>query len=457
MKKLILTVAVACSCLAFGQKKEIANAYKAFEAKDFATVSSQLNAAEGLMQGKTYLLEPAALEQYYYVKGANLIREGKTTEGAAYLAKINDLGKMAIYSGKDSSKNKVYYVGKAAADASGLTGLKEERYTPTTTAALGALVNPIINRANQAAVDAYNAKRYEEAGDQFSQVYNLLKAGGQTNGQMLYNAALSYAAANKNAKSADAFRQLIDMGYTGVETQYLAKNKKSGQVESFDKATWDIMKKDANYADFRMETTPNIEQPLYESYAAILAADGRNDEAIAFLEKALKKYPGSAKLNEIRGNVLYKSGKTTEFLASLREQVARNPNDATAWYNIGVLLSGDPKQSAEAEQAFLKAVAINPKMPNAYQNLAFLAIGNDDETRKKLEMYRKAGDTKQFDKLLEERRSRMRNALKYAEKWYEADPNNLDAIQLNEQLYNSTQNTAKAAEMKAKAKALSGK
>lgn len=124
----MLTIAFA-----FGQKKEIAAAVKAIDAGDVATTNSQIAQAESTMGDKTYLLEPAVLEQYYYAKGLSLLKAGKTAEGASYLSKINDLAKNKIYVGKDSSKNKVYYVGKEAADQSGIQGLKEESYTPTLT------------------------------------------------------------------------------------------------------------------------------------------------------------------------------------------------------------------------------------------------------------------------------------------------------------------------------------
>ena len=147
----MLTVAFA-----FGQKKEIAAAVKAIDAGDIATTNSQLAQAESAMGNKTYLLEPAVLEQYYYAKGLSLLKSGKTAEGATFLAKINDLSKNKIYVGKDSSKNKVYYVGKTAADASGVQGLKEESYTPSLTTKLAGSINPVIESANKVALDAYN-------------------------------------------------------------------------------------------------------------------------------------------------------------------------------------------------------------------------------------------------------------------------------------------------------------
>ena len=109
MKKLILSLAMLTATIAFAQKKEIANAVKAVDSGDLTTANSELLKAEGMFGEKTYLLEPSVLEQYYYAKGLSLLKSGKSTEGAEYLAKINTLGSEDIYSGKDADKNKVYF------------------------------------------------------------------------------------------------------------------------------------------------------------------------------------------------------------------------------------------------------------------------------------------------------------------------------------------------------------
>src|SRR5690606_24617765 len=188
MKKIFLSLALVSLTFAAAQKKEIANAVKAVESNDFAGANSQIAAAEGAMGGQTHLLEPALLEQYYYAKGLALLKTGKSTEGAVYLAKINDLRKSKIYTGKDG-KNKVYYVGKAAADASGVNGLKEETYMPTSYGKLAAEIDPLIQAANKVALEAYNSQNFSLAADKFVESYNLLKAAGKVNGQLLYNSA----------------------------------------------------------------------------------------------------------------------------------------------------------------------------------------------------------------------------------------------------------------------------
>ncbi|MDC8026897.1 hypothetical protein NBY09_12105 [Elizabethkingia anophelis] len=88
MKKILLSAALVSVSLAFAQKKEIQNAVKAADGGNAAEALSQISAADSALQGKMYLLEPSVQEQYYYAKGIALIKSGKTSEGAAVLAKF---------------------------------------------------------------------------------------------------------------------------------------------------------------------------------------------------------------------------------------------------------------------------------------------------------------------------------------------------------------------------------
>ncbi len=457
MKKIFLSIALVSTAWAFAQKKEVAAAVKAVDAGDMAAAQAQISAAESAIGDKTYLVEPAVLEQYYYAKGMSLLKSGKNAEGAAFLAKMSDLGKNKIYTGRDSSKNRVYFVGKSEADKSGIQGLKEETYTPTLTSKIGNTINPMIEKANKTAMDAYSAKNYAVAAPKFKEIYDLLKAGGQDNKQYLYYSGLNYALANKKTEAIDVYNELIQSGFTGVQTTYSAKNKKTGELEPMDKVTWDINKKmgaTSEYSDFKSQTSPSIEQELYETNAALLIEAERNDDALKLIEAGMKKFPTSAKLTELQGTAYYKSGKMDEFVANLKVQTEKNPNDANNWYNLGVLQSKNPATEADAVASYKKAVQLKPDLAQAWQNLTYLTMGDDAKAIDEYNAAKKAGKTDQANKIIEARRARLAAALPYAEKWYEADQQNIDAVSLLKGLYMSNKKEAKFQEFKAKEAAL---
>lgn len=457
MKKIFLSIALASTTLAFAQKKEIAAAVKAVDAGDIAATNAQIAAAEATMGGKTFMVEPAVLEQYYYAKGMALLKAGKNAEGAAFLAKMSDLGKNKIYTGKDSSKNKVYFVGKAAADQSGITGLKEETFMPTLTSKIGNTINPLIEKANKTAMDAYSAKNYITAAPKFKEVYDLLKAGGQENKQYLYYSGLNYALANQKPEAIAVYNELINSGFTGIQTSYSAKNKKSGQLEPMDKVTFDFNKKlgaTSEYTDFKMETSPSIERELFETNAALLIENNQSEDALKLIEAGLKKFPSSNKLSELQGTAYYKSGKIDEFLSNLKLMTEKNPTDASNWYNLGVLQSKNPATEADAIASYKKAVQLKPDFAQAWQNLTYTTMGDDGKAIDEYNAAKKAGKTDLANKIIEARRVRLAATLPYAEKWYEVDQQNIDAVSLLKGLYMSNKKEAKFQEFKAKEAAM---
>ncbi|WP_415327413.1 tetratricopeptide repeat protein [Chryseobacterium sp. MMS23-Vi53] len=319
-------------------------------------------------------------------------------------------------------------------------------------------VNKKLQDANKAAMDAYNAKNYAVAGPKFMEVYELLKTSGQDDKVYMYYSGLNYALANDIPKATKIYTDLINSGYTGVQTQYTAKDNKTGQVATYDKATWELLKKTSSkdYSDFKTEQTPSVEQDLYETLSTLLINDKKNDEALALIEKGLAKFPNSTKLKEYQGSALYATGNTDKFMTNLKEQLAKNPNDATNWYNLGVLQSKNPATSTDAVASFQKAIDLKADFANAYQNLVYAVIGDDEKAVADINALRK---TKPDDatKLIEARKERFNKAIPYAEKWYQAMPTDINAVQTLKDLYNTTKNTAKYNEMKAKEAELAAK
>ena len=456
MKKVFLSLTLIAATFSFAQKKEISAAVKAVDGGDISTAKAQVAAADAILGGKLHLLEPSLLEQYYYAKGLSLFKDGKVSEGGEFLGKIGELGKTTFYTGKDG-KTKVYFAGKQAADASGLTGLKEEKYAPTFVGKLQQTLNPAIQSASKVAMDAYNNKNYTVSGPKFNEVYNLLKAAGTDDKMYKYYSGITYALGKDYPNAIEAYKYLIDSGYTGVETKYLAKNKKTGQQETMDKTSWDLVKKmgaAGDYEDFKTEVTKSIEEEMYETLVGLYIDSEKYDDAIIYADKAIAKFPKNSKFADSKGMAYYKSGKIDEFVANLKEVVSKNPNDKDSWYNLGVMVSKDPAKTEEGVGYLKKAVEIDPKFSNAWQNLTFLTMGDDEKAIDSYNAKRKAGQIDEANKIIEARRKRFVDAIPYAEGWHAADPSNIDPVSLLKTFYNSARNTAKSNEFKAKEDAL---
>ncbi|MBD8081573.1 tetratricopeptide repeat protein [Chryseobacterium caseinilyticum] len=313
-----------------------------------------------------------------------------------------------------------------------------------------------FDAANKAAMDAFNAKNYAVAAPKFLEAYEILKANGKADETYKYNAAISYAVNNNIPEATKLYEELIAANYTGEQTTYTAKDKQ-GQVQSFDKTMWTTLKgKSKDYTDFKEEKTPSVEPELYETLATLYLNSKQNDKAVALIEKGLSKFPNNAKLKDFQGTAYYASGNNDKFATVIKEQLAKDPNNAENWYNLGVLQSKNPASAAEAEVSFKKAIELKPDFSNAYLNLVYTTIGDEDAAVKKINETNRT-DKAAGTKLIEERRARFAKALPYAESWYKVQPENIDAVSTLKDIYTITKNTEKAAAMKAKLAELEAK
>lgn len=436
MKKIILGISLLAVGLASAQKKEIQNAFKAIENGNTAVSNEEIVKAEGLINNRFHLLEPSVLEQYYYAKGLGLIKSGKTAEGAVFLGKIADL--KTIYTGRDAEKNKVYFVGKAAADKSGVEGLKPEVYTAKTSNKVIEVVNPLLKSAGDEAYKAYQSKNFEKAAKKYEEVYHLQKAMGSEDKIYRYNAALAYAQAGKRAEAIEIYQDLIAQNYTGITTKYFATDVKTKQEQEFDKASYDLIKKMASkdYTNLRTEQTPSVELELYEMASGLLVEEARYDEALALIEKGLQKFSKSDRLSEYKGTAYYRSGRTAEFIQTLREQVAKNPNDKESWYNLGLLQSQDPATVLEAEKSFNKALEIDPNYTLALQGVIYsIYLKGDDKKVEEIRALQKAKKIDEMNVLIDKRRESFKKVLPYLEKWYKIEPKNIEVISTLKGIY----------------------
>lgn len=317
-------------------------------------------------------------------------------------------------------------------------------------------VNAQLQTVSKEAMDAYSAKNYSAAAPKFMEVYNLLKTNGQEDKTYMYYSGLNYALSNNIDEAVKIYTELINSGYTGVQTTYTAKEKKTGQVATFDKTMWDALKKSSDYTDFKTEQTPSVEQDLYETLSTLLLNAKKNDEAIAVIDKGLAKFPNNAKLKDYQGTAYFQSGNTDKFISNLKEQLAKNPNNAENWYNLGVMQSKNPATAPESEASFKKALELKPDFANAYQNVVYAVIADDEKAVADINAVRKTKPD-EATKLIEARRDRFAKALPYAEKWHQALPNDIDAVTTLKEIYSITKNQEKVAEMKAKETELKAK
>ena len=109
----------------------------------------------------------------------------------------------------------------------------------------------------------------------------------------------------------------------------------------------------------------------------VLAAEGKNDEAITELEVAAKLAPADISLQRDLADLYSTAKKYDRAEATYRALLAVSPNDAVLHQDLGKSLL-EQKKFADAQQEFLTAVKLKPDLGTAYGDLAFAAGENKD-------------------------------------------------------------------------------
>jgi predicted TPR repeat methyltransferase len=122
-----------------------------------------------------------------------------------------------------------------------------------------------------------------------------------------------------------------------------------------------------------LETVPNHPRALH--YAGVLAhQQGRNDEALALIERSLALEPDQADWYSNLGIVLQSDGRLERAIDSYRRAIGIDPSHANAHNNLAVLLRATGRP-VEAEAAYRAAIRLNPEHIDAYTNLGILLNG----------------------------------------------------------------------------------
>lgn len=109
----------------------------------------------------------------------------------------------------------------------------------------------------------------------------------------------------------------------------------------------------------------------------VFSAEGKNDAAITEFEAAAKLAPGDLVVQRYLADTYTSAGKPDQAVAAYRTLVAAHPDDAEMHRGLGEALLR-AKKFPDAQREFLTTLKLDPKMGEAYGDLAFAASENKD-------------------------------------------------------------------------------
>lgn len=422
IKNLAIATVLLTSVVSFAQKDELKAAEKALKAGNPNEAKSALSQAESLIANA----EDGQKAQFYFLKGNTHFD----------LAKKN-IDTDSNFSEAAKAYNELLLVEKK-------TG--KSKYTSQAQSSLVELKRDLTNRA----IADNEAKKFKESALKLYQVYNL----EPKDTIMLYYAASTAINAKDYDLALDYYNKLKQLNYSGKATNYVAKNKINDAEETFPTlAERDRAVKLGTHANPRTENVPSKRGEIYKNISLIYIQKDDVASAKKSIIDARKVNPEDISLIMSEADLYLKTNDYTTYKNLISEVLAKDPNNADLFYNLGVISaqSKDKNAKIDAEGYYLKAIQIDPKYRNAYMNLAVLKLDGEKEI---VDAMNKLGtspaDNKKYEVLKAKREAIYKSSIPHLEKAYELFGSDKDIKSTLLNMYNALDMTEKYNALKAK-------
>ena len=415
-KQLVLGLALMLSIFAFPQKKELKVVEKAIKSSNYADAKSAIKSAESLLSA----MDDKTKAKFYFLKGKALYANG---------------------SGNDADITEALNSFKTVKDIETKSGKK------VYTAQIDVLKVSMSNTFIQKASDALEQKQYKISATNFDRAYRI-----STNDTLyLFNSA-SVAVLGKNYETAlKSYKELMEIGYTGITQEFMATEIESGEETSFpNQVMRDISVKAGTHEKSRNVKTKSKAGEIAKNVALIYIELGENDKAIEAIEVAKALSPNDFNLLVSEANIRYKVGDIEKYKELVEEALNINPNNVELLFNLGVV-SADQKDVETAKKYYIKAIELDPTYTKAKMNMAALILEQEQDIIDEMNgLGSSAADDKRYDELKENRQQLYKDAIPYLTSILDVEPDNLGAVKTLMNIYSAIDDMPNFKAMKAK-------
>lgn len=387
MRKSILAIGLSVMTLSLmAQNREIRKATRALDSGNFTEAIGELESVEGLIDDAKEDLKA----EFYYLKA-----------NAIYNATPEDL---------ENVKNAVSILKKA----------ESYKASSSTSSGIVALKNQIVDDLVTNAIEDQKNSENLSSADKLMVAYSLDEANNQ---QYLYYAASNYHSGDALDKALELYLMLLDLNYTGVETQYFAVEKESGEKEAFftDKTHRDFLVKTGVYTNPTEEMTEDVTPQILKYMSYIYIFQEEYEKAIEVMTNALKSDPENIELLRSKADVLYQIGEKEAYRELMQKITSLDPDNPELFFNLGAS-SAELGENEEALKYYKQAIALDPEFYAANLNVAVLILSKDEDIVQEMnELGMSAADNKKYEALQKERSELMETAVPYLERALETD------------------------------------
>ncbi|WP_340198851.1 tetratricopeptide repeat protein [Ascidiimonas sp. W6] len=420
-KQIVIFSAILLSTFAFAQKNELKEATKALKNGNSADAKVVLASLEGTIDSADEKYQT----QYYFLKGQvyqDMAAKGLNTQ-TSYETSVEAFKK--LISLEESGKKK---------------------YTDEAKVALDKMAAELVD----AAVVANENKNYDVAAKKLHMAYLIDKK----NTDYLYFAATTAVMSEDYDNALVYYKELKDMGYTGITTKYYATDVETNEEGEVSKTEYELYKKSKNYTNLREKETESRLPEIVKNIALIYTQQGKVEEAIAAVKDAREANPKDIDLLLTEANLYIKNGQKDKFKEVMEEAVVKDPTNPVLYFNLGVINAeqGDLKV---AKSYYEKALEVDPNYKDSYLNLSALILDQEGSIVEEMNsLGTSRADNARYDELKAKREDLYRSAIPYLEKLLAIDENDLNALKTLMNIYGTLGENDKFKEVKEKITAL---
>lgn len=414
----MIALALLVGSFSFAQKGELRDAEKAIKKSNFAEAKAAINAAEALIGNADDKMKA----EFYFLKGQTLYANGAGSSADMDTA-IESFNMVEKVEGSDGKHSKDVQEIKQAMLTSFLTKANES-----------------LEKKNYAASSSGFEKAYRMSTK--DTLYLYYAAATAVNGED-YDNALKY------------YEELKDLGYVGIETEYVATNKETGEEEAFpSKSLMDISVKAGSHMKPTAIKSESKQAEIVKNVALIYMSQGDDEKAIVAMKDARKANPDDSTLIISEANMQLKMGNKEEFKNLIEEALVTDPNNPELLFNLGIV-SAEGGAIDAAKDYYEQALKIKPDYTDVHNNMAVLILSQEQDIIEKMNaLGSSAADNKKYDELKAERSKLYEEAIPYLETTLKLRPTDVQAAKTLVNIYSALGETAKMKEMKAKIEAL---
>ncbi len=418
-KQILIAGALTISVIAFGQKREIRKAERAFNDKNYTEAISELKQAEASLASA----DEDEKAQYYLVKAE------------VYTASAgDDLNKMKMAS---EAYQKAVEMGAKNDEGKRMDALQQNLRA--------ALVN--------SAIKDQNSQNFELASDKLYNSYMVSKKDTSD----LYYAASNAVNAKNYDKALKYYQNLLDMGYNGASKEFVATNKETGEEKTFaSKSERDLMIKAGEFIKPVERMTQSKKGDILRNMTLIYIENGEDEKASKLMSNARKENPDDTSLMRAEANMAYKMGNKQLYSELMQNIAESDPDNPEVFYNLAVS-NAEIGETEKAIEYYNKAIELKPDYASALINLAVLKLSKEEDIVNEMNsLGMSKADAEKYEQLKEKRQQMYKDVIPDLEKAKKLRPKDPEIVRTLMNIYGQVGEDAKYKELKATLAELEG-